>query len=43
MRNDQMMLRIDCDLHIVADHARAVAAGRHRAVIGISQRELLIG
>jgi NAD synthase len=25
MRNDQMMLRIDCDLHIVADHARAAA------------------
>jgi hypothetical protein len=26
MRNDQMMLRIDRDLHIVADHAGAKAA-----------------
>ena len=43
MRDDQMVLGIDGDLHVVADNARALAAGRHRARIGIGQRDLLVG
>jgi hypothetical protein len=41
MRDDQVMFSIDCDLHIVTDHAGAAAAGRHRAAVGISERDLL--
>jgi hypothetical protein len=37
------VLGIDGDLHIVADNARALAAGRHRAGIGIGQRDLFVG
>ena len=37
MGDDQMVLGIDGDLHIVADNASALAAGRHRAGIGIGQ------
>ena len=43
MRDDQVMFGIDGDLHIVADHARAAPAGRHRAAVGVGQRDLLIG
>jgi hypothetical protein len=43
MRDDQVMFSIDCDLHIVTDHAGAATAGRHRAAVGISERDLLIG
>jgi len=43
MRDDQVMFRIDCDLHIIADHAGAPSAGRHRAAVGVGQRDLLIG
>jgi hypothetical protein len=43
MRDDQVMFRIDRDLDIVADHAGAAAAGRHRAAIRIGERDLLIG
>jgi hypothetical protein len=32
-----VMFSIDCDLHIVTDHAGAAAAGRHRAAVGISE------
>jgi hypothetical protein len=42
MRDNQMMLGVDCDLDVVANHARAAAAGRHRAGIGIGQRYLLV-
>ncbi len=38
-----MMLGIDRDLHIVAHHAGAAAACRHRTTVGIGQRDLLIG
>jgi len=38
-----MMLGVDCDLHIVADDAGAAPARRHRAAVGISQRDLLVG
>jgi hypothetical protein len=37
MGDDQMVLGIDGDLHIVADNASALTAGRHRAGIGIGQ------
>jgi hypothetical protein len=43
MRDDQMVLGIDGDLHIVADNASALAAGRHRAGVGIGQRDLFVG
>src|SRR5262249_16128877 len=43
MRDDQVMFRIDCDLHIIADSTRAASAGRHRAAVGIGERDLLIG
>ena len=33
----------DGHLHIVADNARAASARRHRAAVGIGQRDLLIG
>ncbi len=42
MRNDQMMFDVDGDLDVVADDARAATAGRHRAGIGIGQRDLLV-
>src|SRR5262245_5182004 len=42
MRDDQMMLGIDCDLYIVADYTRAAPAGRRRATVVIAQRHLLI-
>jgi hypothetical protein len=37
------MLSIDGDLHVVADNAGAAAARGHRAAIGISQGDLLVG
>ena len=43
MRDDQMALGVDGDLHIVADNAGALAAGRHRAGVGIGQRDLFVG
>jgi hypothetical protein len=39
----RLAFRIDGDLHIVADHAGAAPAGRHRTAVGICQRDLLIG
>ena len=41
--HDQMVLGIDGDLHIVADHAGSTPAGGHGPRIGIGQRDLLIG
>ena len=38
-----MVLGVDGDLHIVADDAGALAAGRHRTGVGIGQRDLLVG
>jgi hypothetical protein len=35
MRNDQVMLRIDHGLHIVADQPRVLAARRHGSRVGI--------
>ena len=43
MRDDQMVRRIDGRLHIIADHAGAAPAGRHRAGIRIGEGDLLIG
>jgi hypothetical protein len=42
MGNDEMMRRIHGALHVVADDPAAFAAGRHRARIGIGQRDLLV-
>jgi hypothetical protein len=42
MRDDQMVLGVDGDLDIVTDDAGTSAAGRHRAGIGIGQRDLLV-
>ncbi len=42
MGNDQVVFRIHRYLNVVAHDAGAPAAGRHRARIGIGQRELLI-
>jgi hypothetical protein len=43
MRDDQMVLGIDGDLHIVTDNVSALTAGRHRAGIGIGQGDLFVG
>src|SRR5689334_15406669 len=43
MRDDQVVVGIDRDLHVVANHARATVARRHRAAVGIGERDLLIG
>ena len=43
MGNDQVMIGIHSDLHVVADDARAAAAGCHRATVGVGQRYLLVG
>ena len=43
MCDDQMVLGIDSDLHVVPDDAGAQAAGRHRAGIGIGQGNLFVG
>src|SRR5262249_7767445 len=40
MRDDQVVLRIDCSLHVVAYNTSALAAGRHRARIWVGQRDL---
>jgi len=40
MRNDQMMLRLDGSLHVIADHAGLSARRCHGAGIGIGQRDL---
>src|SRR4029077_707986 len=42
MGDDQMVLGIDGDLHIVADNASALTAGRHRAGIRIGQGDLFV-
>lgn len=42
VRDDQVVLGVDGDLHVVADDAGAFAAGRHCASIWIGQRDLLI-
>ena len=41
--NDQMVLGVDGDLHIVTDGGSAFATGRHRSGIGFGQRDLLVG
>jgi hypothetical protein len=43
MCDDQVMVSIDSYLHVVADHAGAASARRHRATVRISERDLLIG
>jgi hypothetical protein len=43
VRDDQMVLGLNRNLHVVTNHAGAAAARRHRARIGIGQRDLLIG
>ena len=42
MHDDQMMVGLDGNLDVVTDDARTAAAGRHRAGIGIGQRDLLV-
>ena len=42
VRNDQMVLRIHRSLHVVTNHARAAPARRHRAAVGIGERDLLV-
>ena len=37
-----MVLGIDGDLHVESDDAGATAARRHRAAVGIGQRDLLV-
>lgn len=37
VRDDQMILGIDGNLHVVTDHPAATAAGRHGAGIWIGQ------
>jgi len=37
------VLRVDGDLHVVADGGSAFATGRHRSGVGIGQRDLLVG
>ena len=41
--DDQVVLGVDGGLHVVADDPGAATAGRHRACVGISQRDLLLG
>ena len=41
VRHDQVVLRVDRGLHVVADDAPVAAL--HRARIGVGQRQLLIG
>jgi hypothetical protein len=43
MHHDEMVLSVDRDLHIVADNIGTMSARRHRAGIGIAERDLLIG
>lgn len=43
MRDDQVVLDVDSDLHVVADDAGATTARRHRAAVGIGERDLLVG
>ena len=43
MGHDEVMLRIDGGLDIVANHPPGAPAGRHRSRIRIGQRYLLIG
>jgi hypothetical protein len=43
MGDDQMVLGVYGRLYVVADHAGATAARRHRARIRIRQRDLLVG
>src|SRR5262249_56590301 len=42
MSNDEMMLRINCNLHVVANDAGVLATGRHRACVRIGERYLLV-
>ena len=42
MGDDQVVLGVDGGLNVVADHAGTPAARRHRAGIGIAQRDLLV-
>jgi hypothetical protein len=37
VRDDQVVLGIDGGLHVIPDDASALAAGGHRACIGIGQ------
>jgi hypothetical protein len=36
----ELPLMVIRDLHIVADHAGAASAGRHRTAVGIGERDL---
>lgn len=40
--NDDVVLRVNSRLHVIADHPRATATGRHRPSVRVSQRDLLI-
>ena len=43
MGHDQVVLDVDRDLHVVADDAGPLAAGRHRARVRVRQRDLPVG
>ena len=43
MGDDQMVLGLDRDLHIVTDHPGAAPAGGHRARVRIGEGDLLVG
>jgi hypothetical protein len=40
--HNEMVLGIDCGLHIITDESGVLAARRHRTRIRISQRDLLV-
>jgi hypothetical protein len=42
MHDDQMMVGLDGNLDVIADDDGTAAAGRHRAGIGIGQRDLVV-
>jgi len=43
MRDDQMVLAIHHRLHVVADHAGALAVSSHGPCIRVGQRNLMVG
>ena len=43
VRHDEVVLRVHCNLHVVADDAGAATAGGHGPRVRIGQRELAIG
>ena len=40
--HDEMMLRVNCNLHVIANDPGVLATCRHRACVRIGQRDLLV-